>query len=772
MNTNVGVNLETNEDLVNPFDSPPFTSADGKTPRVKSNINNLLVQAGKSSDKPKKQGSKKVELDRSQLNKIDFVEPQNDEDTTEIPFLGPDVKPDGRAPRVKANILAKERDLKKETDNGSTIPFIPTRRPFSFLPTIQNNAFIPEDGLTPVPDTGLNILLTTPNPVTFPPATQPSSPRPSPSFNLGPPPQPKIPLSILSRLPPPANRPKPFPPRIEPRPTPSPVDVSPVEFTPVPFRDLEDPFHPSFDKPQKPFNPLQSSFNPAQSFFSNPEQPAFSPEQPSISPEQPSISPEQPSFSPEQPSFSPEQPSFRPEQPSFNPEQPSFRPEQPSFRPNQPSFRPEQPSFSPELQPFRSEQPSFRPNQPSFRPEQPSFSPKLQPFRPEQPSFSPEQQPFNDEQPLLRPEQRPFNAEQPSFNSEQPSKNEKENNLVGPVLRGKISGRRNRFGSRPRVKANELAKHNNQRNRFRESSRNENRGPLVNDIPQFDDDDDEPFTQNPEVFETTSNPPRSNFKFVSPTINPGITRNRDCLNPFKCPPKTFAGGRKPRVKSNIKARNLNYWNPPKSRVKKRRKPDRINPILRANILERRRGRKQHINDKFNAIENRIEDEPIPATTIDPLTSLKRLGMPLIIIKCCRSLDSLLTFTSFNYHQFLAYLVEDKEIKHPTPAKTFQNQRINSDGKLRNRFSSKEKTRFREKFNLRNIFVIQLLSVINLKFFEFNETIKNSVFIGVTMRYKDTKIGSYGSLSGYTIYHSTGGVGINCSQIQDILIYPY
>ena len=80
---------------------------------------------------------------------------------------------------------------------------------------------------------------------------------------------------------------------------------------------------------------------------------------------------------------------------------------------------------------------------------------------------------------------------------------------------------------------------------------------------------------------------------------------------------------------------------------------------------------------------------------------------------------------------MAYLVEGKEIKHPTPAKTFQNQRINADGKLRNRFSSKEKTRFREKFNQRNIFVIQLMSVINLKFFEFIETIKNSSIIGVT-----------------------------------------
>ena len=101
---------------------------------------------------------------------------------------------------------------------------------------------------------------------------------------------------------------------------------------------------------------------------------------------------------------------------------------------------------------------------------------------------------------------------------------------------------------------------------------------------------------------------------------------------------------------------------------------------------------------------------------------------------------------------MAYLVEGKEIKHPTPAKTFQNQRINADGKLRNRFSSKEKTRFREKFNQRNIFVIQLMSVINLKFFEFILTIKNSLnYWG----YQDTKMGSYGSLSGYTIHHSTG-----------------
>ena len=44
-----------------------------------------------------------------------------------------------------------------------------------------------------------------------------------------------------------------------------------------------------------------------------------------------------------------------------------------------------------------------------------------------------------------------------------------------------------------------------------------------------------------------------------------------CNNPFKCPPKTVAGGRRPRVKSNIKARKRNYWNPRKDRIIKRRK---------------------------------------------------------------------------------------------------------------------------------------------------------------------------------------------------------
>lgn len=94
-----------------------------------------------------------------------------------------------------------------------------------------------------------------------------------------------------------------------------------------------------------------------------------------------------------------------------------------------------------------------------------------------------------------------------------------------------------------------------------------------------------------------------------------------CTNPFKCPPSQVAGGRKPRVKSNIKAQRRNYWNPRKSRVIKKRKQVKLNAKLWKNI---RKGRKQSSvgGDKSAAIDNTIDDEPI--TTADPITSLQQL----------------------------------------------------------------------------------------------------------------------------------------------------
>jgi hypothetical protein len=50
------------------------------------------------------------------------------------------------------------------------------------------------------------------------------------------------------------------------------------------------------------------------------------------------------------------------------------------------------------------------------------------------------------------------------------------------------------------------------------------------------------------------------FNFVS-NSNSFADDSGECSNPFKCPPKSVADGRRPRVKSNIRARNRNFHNP-------------------------------------------------------------------------------------------------------------------------------------------------------------------------------------------------------------------
>ena len=108
----------TEEPIVNPFDNPPFISADGKKPRVKANLNTAKFASGNNNkpnkfEKNRKQGSKKVELDRSQFHNINFVSPRpgiqaqvpaSEDSVTR--FSGPEVRPDGRVPRVKSDVLA------------------------------------------------------------------------------------------------------------------------------------------------------------------------------------------------------------------------------------------------------------------------------------------------------------------------------------------------------------------------------------------------------------------------------------------------------------------------------------------------------------------------------------------------------------------------------------------------------------------------------------------------------------------------------------------
>ena len=115
---------------------------------------------------------------------------------------------------------------------------------------------------------------------------------------------------------------------------------------------------------------------------------------------------------------------------------------------------------------------------------------------------------------------------------------------------------------------------------------------------------------------------RPKFRVRFKTVN-DITESDPCKNPFKCPPRKVADGRKPRVKSNIKAARRNFWNPKKAqlRVIKKRKQGKLNAALwNRGII--RRGRKQNLReDKSTAIDNEIDDAPI---TPDPITSLKQI----------------------------------------------------------------------------------------------------------------------------------------------------
>ena len=137
----------TEEPIVNPFDNPPFISADGKKPRVKANLNTAKFASGNNNkpnkfEKNRKQGSKKVELDRSQFHNINFVSPRPGIQA-QVPgpasqhsvtrFSGPEVRPDGRVPRVKSDVRAgrpRPRDPGLVTPTRAPfVPASPTPRP-------------------------------------------------------------------------------------------------------------------------------------------------------------------------------------------------------------------------------------------------------------------------------------------------------------------------------------------------------------------------------------------------------------------------------------------------------------------------------------------------------------------------------------------------------------------------------------------------------------------------------------------------------------------
>lgn len=102
----------TDDRSVDPFRNPPLLSADGKKPRVKSNIkaNKAFVGQGQGirGQGEQERGRHRV---KAVTSNIEFVAPQGDSVASQDDpsgnsgFLGPEVKPDGRPPRVKANQL-------------------------------------------------------------------------------------------------------------------------------------------------------------------------------------------------------------------------------------------------------------------------------------------------------------------------------------------------------------------------------------------------------------------------------------------------------------------------------------------------------------------------------------------------------------------------------------------------------------------------------------------------------------------------------------------
>merc|ERR1711892_1444583 len=148
---------------------------DGRRPKVKSNIRAKLANSGKKKffekiNKPRRKSGRKVNLDHIRKNKIEFVEPI-EADLAEDQFSGPEVRPDGRHPRVKSNIWADQLNKPETTtlepfieqffaSPSSPQPFVfkgsPTPRPFGgdlfgsastaqpfFIPTVKSPTISP-----------------------------------------------------------------------------------------------------------------------------------------------------------------------------------------------------------------------------------------------------------------------------------------------------------------------------------------------------------------------------------------------------------------------------------------------------------------------------------------------------------------------------------------------------------------------------------------------------------------------------------------------------
>jgi len=164
----------------------PFVNfgRDGRKPHVKSNIRAKLANSGSGSRKKffsklnqqkiRKKAGHKVALGNRGRKEIKFVAPTEEKPTTQT-FSGPEVRPDGRAPRVKANLRRDEaredsQQREEEPEQRTLAPFVEQffASPSSPKPFIFTGS--PEPRLR-----GADTLLTSAPEESFLPTVQPDS---------------------------------------------------------------------------------------------------------------------------------------------------------------------------------------------------------------------------------------------------------------------------------------------------------------------------------------------------------------------------------------------------------------------------------------------------------------------------------------------------------------------------------------------------------------------------------------------------------------------
>ena len=115
------------------------------------------------------------------------------------------------------------------------------------------------------------------------------------------------------------------------------------------------------------------------------------------------------------------------------------------------------------------------------------------------------------------------------------------------------------------------------------------------------------------------------FFHLQPRNSQSSSKSDICrINPFKCPPKTRAGGKKPRVKSDIKARRRNYYHPSTSKTNRIRGKPSFNQFVKGNLRTRtgkaQRGRPfEKVNANVGGENNFFQPAASPKAQKDVVT---------------------------------------------------------------------------------------------------------------------------------------------------------